>query len=77
MKRIAVFIILLFCFLNSRQAVAINEFKYLENEVTGEFCRSLLNEFDFPGFPQNQTEPFKLMTELIVEDISRVGLKVG
>jgi len=75
MKRIAVFIILLFCFLNSRQAVAINEFKYLENEVTGEFCRSLLNEFDFPGFPQNQTEPFKLMTELIVEDISRVDGK--
>ena len=75
MKRIAVFIILLFCFLNSRQAVAINEFKYLENEVTGEFCRILLNEFDFPGFPQNQTEPFKLMTELIVEDISRVDGK--
>ena len=57
MKRIAAFIILLFCFLNSRQAIAINEFKYLENEVTGEFCRSLLNEFYFPGFPQNQTEP--------------------
>ena len=62
------------CFF-SLNAFAINEFKYLEKEVPGQFCRDILNEFDFPGFPENQQEPFKLMTELIVEDIDRVDGK--
>ena len=35
----------------------------------------ILQELDFPGFPKNQKEPFKLITELIVEDIDRVDGK--
>ena len=72
MKKILLLLISLFF---SANAFAINEFKYLEKEVPGQFCRDILNEFDFPGFPENQQEPFKLMTELIVEDIDRVDGK--
>ena len=72
MKKILILLISLFF---SANAFAINEFKYLEKEVPGQFCRDILNEFDFPGFPENQQEPFKLMTELVVEDIDRVDGK--
>ena len=72
MKKI---LIVLISFYFSVNAFAINEFKYLEKDVSGQFCRDILNEFDFPGFPENQQKPFKLMTELIVEDIDRVDGK--
>ena len=72
MKKI---LIVLISFFFSANAFAINEFKYLEKKVPGQFCTNILSEFDFPGFPENQQEPFKLMTELIVEDIDRVDGK--
>ena len=72
MKKI---LIVLISFFFSVNAFAINEFKYLEKKVPKQFCTNILNEFDFPGFPENQQEPFKLMTELIVEDIDRVDGK--
>ena len=68
MKKI---LILLIAYFFSTSVFAINEFKYLEEEVPGQFCRDILQELDFPGFPKNQKEPFKLITELIVEDIDR------
>ena len=72
MKKILIVFISIFF---STNAFAINEFKYLEKKVPKQFCTNILNEFDFPGFPENQQEPFKLMTELIVEDIDRVDGK--
>jgi hypothetical protein len=72
MKKILIVFISIFF---STNAFAINEFKYLEKKVPKQFCADILNEFDFPGFPENQQEPFKLMTELIVEDIDRVDGK--
>lgn len=72
MKKI---LILLIAYFFSTNVFAINEFKYLEKENPGQFCRDILQELDFPGFPKNQKEPFKLITELIVEDIDRVDGK--
>ena len=72
MKRI---LVLLIAYFFSTSVFAINEFKYLEKENPGQFCRDILQELDFPGFPKNQKEPFKLITELIVEDIDRVDGK--
>ena len=72
MKKI---LILLIAYFFSTSVFAINEFKYLEKENPGQFCRDILQELDFPGFPKNQKEPFKLITELIVEDIDRVDGK--
>jgi len=68
MKRI---LVLLIAYFFSTSVFAINEFKYLEKENPGQFCRDILQELDFPGFPKNQKEPFKLITELIVEDNDR------
>ena len=59
----------------STSVFAINEFKYLEKENPGQFCRDILQELDFSRFSKNQKEPFKLITELIVEDIDRVDGK--
>ena len=72
MKKI---LVLLIAYFFSTSVFAINEFKYLEKENPGQFCRDILQELDFPGFPKNQKEPFKLITELIVEDIDRVDGK--
>jgi len=58
-----------------KPAHAINEFKYLDKEVTGEFCKKLFQRRDFPGFPSGQKKPFKLNTELIIEDINKVDGK--
>ena len=66
-------IVLLMLF--SSNSLAINEFKYLDKEVTGEFCKKLFQRLDFPGFPTGQKEPFKLNTELIIEDINKVDGK--
>ena len=58
-----------------KPAHAINDFKYLDKEVTGEFCKKLFQRLDFPGFPSGQKKPFKLNTELIIEDINKVDGK--
>ena len=78
MKKLSInkFLLLVFVFLFwNNISFAINNFKYLEKAVPDQFCRDILNDFDFPGFPNNQQEPFKLMTELIVEDINKVDGK--
>ena len=71
-KLIKVFLFLIFF---SNTAFAINEFKFLQKEVSGQFCKELFNRLDFPGFPSNQKQPFKLNTELIIEDINKVDGK--
>jgi len=67
-------LLILILFLSS-SSYAINDFKYLDDEITGETCKTLYNNLEFPGFPKNQKQPFILNTELIVEDINKVDGK--
>ena len=70
MKKIIILIFLTF-FLNT-QVSAINQFRYLKKEISGEFCNNLLNELNFPGFSLGNRKPIIVNTELLIEDINNI-----
>ena len=75
MKKILLYLYLFFIFIYCGQLNAINTFKYSNNEISQEFCQSLLDEINFPTFPYELKEPFKVFVELQIEDISKIDGK--
>lgn len=73
MKKIII-LVFLTIFINT-QAISINEFKYLKKEISGEFCKNLLNELNFPGFSFGNRKPIIVNTELLIEDINNIDGK--
>ena len=59
MKLIIKIFLLTFFLCNS--SYAINDFKYLKDEITGETCKELYNNLSFPGFPKNQNNHLYLI----------------
>ena len=68
-------IILFFTIFYSSSSLAINQFKYEILPNAGEFCKDLLQNLNFPGFPKKENLPIVLNTELLVEDITKVDGK--
>lgn len=56
-------------------ALAINKFKYKILPNAGQFCKTLLNELNYPGFPNKEYLPLKINTELLVEEITNIDGK--
>ena len=75
MKKISLYLYLFFIFIYCGQLNAINTFKYSDNEISQEFCQNLLDEINFPTFPYELKEPFKVFVELQIEDISKIDGK--
>ena len=75
MKKSLLYFYLVALLLFSGNANAINTFKYSDNEIGQEFCQNLLYEIDFPAFPYELKEPFKVLVELQVEDVSKIDGK--
>lgn len=69
------FLIILFFLFFSQQSFAINKFKFKNLPNAGEFCKNLLNELNYPGFPKKEFLPLKINTELLVEEITNINGK--
>ena len=69
-----IFAIIIF-FNQNIPALAINDYKYPEKDLSENFCSNILDKLNSPTFPYSKKEPIIVKVDLEIEDIHKISGK--